>query len=300
MANKICFLGFGEASYHIAKDLVKNRSLEIVAFDVNWNTNAVGERIQKRATDAGITLRNTAEEACEDANFIFCLTSASSALEIASNILPKLQSGQCYVDMNSASPKVMTDISSLKRPGGVLFCDAAIMDTVPGKGFKVPIFASGDGAANFGAAANIWGMQVTVLEAAVGGSSAIKMFRSVFMKGIPQLMFESFLPAVDFGVLDVLIDSINSAIYQKSITDLAETFIVRTMIHAKRRASEMKDVVQTLNDIGFDASMAIATEKKLEMLAQQNWVETIAKTPNINFKEALELLSANKMKLQEN
>jgi hypothetical protein len=37
---------------------------------------------------------------------------------------------------------------------------------------------------------------------------------------------------------------------------MANNFITRTMIHAERRASEMKDVITTLESMGLDASMS--------------------------------------------
>lgn len=292
MDNLIAFIGFGEAAFYIANGLKSEGLANIVAFDVNQNDETKGLIIKKRAEEAGITLKESAEEAYTSAKFVLSLTSAKVAYGIAKSIVPNLVGGQIFVDMNSASPTVKSDIGTINHPEGVLICDAAVMKTVPGNGHKVPMFLSGDGAKEFYDHLSKYGMKLTDLNAPLGGSSAIKMFRSVFMKGLPQLMIESMMAAEKYGVLDTLLESLNDTLKGKSVEQLADTLIVRTLIHAERRASEMKDVISTLNDMDIDASMSISTKEKLEKIANMNIVEKIGADPSINYKSAIQLLIA--------
>lgn len=290
MENLICFIGFGEAAFHIANGLRSEGLKDIIAYDVNQGHEERGEIIRTRAKEAGVVLADSIEDAYSKSKFVASLTSAKVAYNVAQGIIPNLKAGQVFIDMNSASPALKEKINTIDKEDGVLICDAAVMTTVPGNGHKVPIFLSGDGAGEFSVELGNYGMNLRDLEATIGASSAIKMFRSVFMKGLPQLMIEAMIPAAKFGVLDTLIDSLNGSLVGKSIEDLSQIFIARTMIHAERRSKEMADAVSTLEEMGLDASMSKATQYKLEELAAKNYINEIGPKGDMDFKDAMEIL----------
>ena len=290
MKNLIAFIGFGEAAFHIANGLISEGLTNIIAYDVNQNDEKMGPVIQKRAEEAGIKLLESLEATYSSADFIVSSTSAKVAISVAKSIVPHLVSGQTYVDTNSAAPTVKSEIANIEHADGVMICDAAVMSTVPGNGHKVPMLLSGDGAKAFCDSFSEYGMNLTDLKCPAGGSSAIKMFRSVFMKGLPQLMIEAMAPAAKFGALDALMDSLNETMYGKTMEQMANIFIARTMVHTKRRAAEMKDVISTLEIMGLDASMSKSTEAKLEQLAEMHLIDKIGADGNMDFKEAINLL----------
>lgn len=268
---KLVFIGFGEAAYHLALGLGSAQEMQLGAYDAYSNDAKAGPLIQQRARQAGVELFDSLEQACRDARFVLCLTSANSALPLAEQILPLLTAGQDYLDLNSAAPEVKRCIEQLPRATGVGFCDCAVMGTVPGNNHRVPMLLAGSAAPAFAAALTPHGMRLTVLDAEPGAASAIKMLKSVVMKGLPQLFLESFLAAERFGVLDTLVESLSESLDGKTVTQLADTFIARTLIHAKRRGAELDDVVTTLQSVGVDASMSIATRDQLEKLARHDW-----------------------------
>jgi 3-hydroxyisobutyrate dehydrogenase-like beta-hydroxyacid dehydrogenase len=285
---KLVFIGFGEAAYNIASGLKSEGLTDIGAYDINASNPQLGEQIRKRAAEVGVKLFNRLEDAYQDGDFIASLTSANIALNVAKSIIPHLKAKQVYIDMNSAAPTVKADIAKIPHTEGVMFCDAAVMGTVPGNKHKVPILLAGDGAEKFKTAFAQYGMKLTVLDADAGGASAIKMFKSVIMKGLPQLMFESFEAAQKYGVLDTLVASLSSSLNGKTVEQLADTFIARTMIHAGRRSAEMQDVVATLENLGVDAAMSKAVVDKLDHLAEQNWVNKLGTDGDkMNYKEAM-------------
>ena len=49
----------------------------------------------------------------------------------------------------------------------------------------------------------------------------------------------------------------------------------RTLIHAERRSAEAAACARTVERLGYDASIAQATHKKLNLLAQQNYKQKI-------------------------
>lgn len=299
MENLISFVGFGEAAFHIANGLKSEGLRDIIAYDVNQDHEERGEIIRNRARESGIVLVDSLERAYSEARFIVSLTSAKVAYDVANGIIPNLKSGQVFVDMNSAAPTLKEKINNIEHENRVLICDAAVMTTVPGKGHKVPIFLSGDGAADFYIELSKYGMNLTDLEAPIGASSAIKMFRSVFMKGLPQLMIESMVPAAKFDVLDILIDSLNETLVGKTIEDLSKIFIARTMVHAERRAKEMADAVLTLEEMGLDASISKSVQYKLEQLAAKQYVDIIGPEGDMDFRDAIKILMNEESKVNE-
>lgn len=285
---KLVFIGFGEAAYNIAAGLKSEGFGEMGAFDVCAKDPIRGKLIQERAKELGVVLFDNLSVACQNGEFIFSLTSAKVAVAVAKDAFQYLKKGQIYIDMNSAAPTVEEEIERLPRAEGVLFCDAGVMGTVPGNRHKVPMFLSGDGATVFAEKFASFGMNLMVLEAPAGGASAIKMFKSVVMKGLPQLMFESFEGAQKYGVLDILVESLRGSLEGKSIQKLADTFIARTLIHAARRSAEMKDVVNTLETLNVDASMSKATVAKLDQMAGQDWMNILGEGGSkLSYQEAM-------------
>ncbi|MDL2272092.1 DUF1932 domain-containing protein [Desulfovibrio sp. OttesenSCG-928-I05] len=292
---KVVFIGFGEAAFNIAAGLKSEGLADMGAFDINANNPKFATAITSRAEETGVTLFDDVATACAGAEFIFSLTSATVAVSVAEGIFPHLKAGQVYVDMNSAAPTVKETINALPREKGVLFCDAGVMGTVPGNRHTVPMFIAGEGAARFAEEFLPYGMKLTALDAPAGGASAIKMLKSVVMKGLPQLMFESFEGAHRYGVLDILVKSLSSSLEGKSVEKLADTFIARTLIHAARRAAEMRDVQSTLDALDMDASMVKATIKKLDDMAEQDWSELLGEGgSSLGYKEAIAKYAALK------
>lgn len=284
------FLGYGEAAFHISAGLKTEGLDSLVAFDMKLDDANAAPAVRERAAQNGVALAGSTRDLCGSARFVASLTSAAVALKVAESAIPYLKSGQVYVDMNAASPAVKAKIAAISRAPGVLFCDAAVMNPVPGAGHKVPISLSGDGAKGFFEVFSKYGMNLTDLDAPAGASSAIKMFRSVFMKGLPQLLIEAMIPACKFGALDAITRSLDQTLNGKTIEQLANAFIPRTILHAERRAHEMNEVVGTLSEMGCDASMAIATERKLEALVKAGVSAKIANGGKVDYRDALKIL----------
>lgn len=293
---KLVFIGFGEASYYIAKGLTEEGIDNIAAYDINVNCSYRGKYIRDRAQEIGVKLTDDIQSAYTGGDFIISLTSSTVAYDIAQKIIPNLVGNQIYADMNSTAPQVKEMISKIARKDKVKVCDVAIMGTVPEEGYKVNMLVSGDGSDIFYESFSKYNMNISILDNIAGNASAIKMLRSVVMKGIPQLLFESFEAAEKFGVFDYLLESLNSSLYGKTIDMLAANFISRTLINSKRRAYELKDVIHTLDSIGVDSSMAQATYKKLDYLSSTKLSDHMVKENEVDkdYRQVIKLLIEEK------
>ncbi len=271
----IGFIGYGEAAYNISLGLASEGLKNMAAFDVMQNDPERGPKIQARASETGVVLAQSMEELCKNADFVFSLTSPAICVDVAKEALPFLSAGQVFCDLNSSDPVDMTAIDKLPRPEGVLFADVALLGSVPKDKHRTKMFISGDGAQKFYDMIKEWNTVPTLLDAPAGGASAIKMFKSVFSKGLPQLLLETYVPAAAYGVLDQIINLTKDTFKKRNIEEFANETLFRTLIHAERRSAEAAACARTVERLGYDASICHATHDKLRILAAQNYKERI-------------------------
>ena len=90
-----------------------------------------------------------------------------------------------------------------------------------------------------------------------GSASAVKVLRSVLIKGVEALAIESFVAARRQGLLEEVmgcLGDIDAGTFAGSLAMLTQTHIV----HAHRRWEEMGLVAQTLRDTGVEPLMTEA------------------------------------------
>ena len=101
-----------------------------------------------------------------------------------------------YADLNSVSPAAEAGHRPRHRATGASFVEAAVMAPVLPYGHKVPMLLGGAGATAFAATMTPFGMRLELLEGAkVGSAAAVKMCRSIVVKGLEALLFECVMGA---------------------------------------------------------------------------------------------------------
>jgi 3-hydroxyisobutyrate dehydrogenase-like beta-hydroxyacid dehydrogenase len=105
------------------------------------------------------------------------------------------------------------------------------------------------------------GMRLTVVGAETGHAAAIKMIRSVMIKGMEALTLECFLAASRAGVLEEVTSSMKNNYPSLDWTKIAEYNLERMASHGERRAAEMEESAATLRELGIDPRMVEATVK---------------------------------------
>src|SRR5262252_3773977 len=102
---KVGFVGFGEAAYHIAKGLRGAGLDRVYAFDINAHAPGLGEKIRRRAGETQTQLVESNASLCQACDLIFSAVTADQALEAARQTAPHLGARHSYVDLNSVSPR---------------------------------------------------------------------------------------------------------------------------------------------------------------------------------------------------
>lgn len=276
------FIGYGEAAYHISMGLAYEGLKSMIAFDMMQDDPERGAKIRARSQEVEIPLAESLEELCGSADFIISLTSPAVCVDVAKRVLPQLKAGQVLCDLNSADPADMAAIDKLPRPEGVKFADVALLGAVPKGRHRTKMYISGDGGKEYYDMIRQWNTVPTLLDVPAGGASAIKMFKSVFSKGIMQLLLETYASAAAYGVLEQIIDLTRDTFKNRNIEEFSDENLFRTLIHAERRSVEAEACARTVERLGLDASISRATCHKLHILAQQGYKNRIGDaTPSL-------------------
>lgn len=293
----IGFIGFGEAASIIVEGLRETKyTTRVFAFDINKNHETMGEEIRLRAEDLNVELLDSLEELVTRCKVIINLTSPKFALQTAKGIVNLLDSYHLYIDMNSTSPMIKKEIESTIGKS-TLFVDAAVMESVPKYRHRVPILVSGEGAMQAVKFSDALGMNMRFISNESGKSSAIKMIRSIFMKGFTMLLIETLEASNKYNINEITIKSIGDSIQTIPLEELSNMLIGRSVLHANRRISEMNEVVHTLEEINVDSLMSKATRGKLKMLSDLNLKEHFNNKNQMSYFEILKELSTKKQVL---
>ena len=256
------FLGFGEAGYHFAKDLTHAGLSGIVAYSPSGAKAAPGDPICVRATDAGVELVARPRELCQRAHLIIALVPGKIALRTLRSVRAYLGAAHIYVDASTAAVKAMERAGQLLA-GKCGFVDAAIMGTVALNGIKVLTVASGPHAEVFRALLAPYGMNIQVIGENPGAATAMKLIRSVCMKGLAALLLESLEAAQRYGVLDAVAVDIAGSIDERPFAQIIKRFVCGTALHAERRVHEMTESLELLRSLGASTRMTRATRAML-------------------------------------
>ncbi len=184
------FIGFGGAAYGITKGLKQDGFGEIIFFDPLWDSIPDGDVLKKHAAETGAIHKQGLDQLIREAGTVISCVTGSVARAVAEQAAPFLAPDQLFVDVNSTSPQVMESVGEVIGGSGASFADVAMLGGIPTFLHRVPCVASGDGAERFRKEMTPFGMDITCIGEKPGQASAIKMFRSVFMKGFLALLME--------------------------------------------------------------------------------------------------------------
>jgi 3-hydroxyisobutyrate dehydrogenase-like beta-hydroxyacid dehydrogenase len=192
---------------------------------------------------------------------------SSAALEAARQTAPHLTPHHVYADLNSVSPALKQSIDNVISATGAQFVEAAVMAPVLPYGHRVPMLLAGTAAAACAERLAPFGMRLDVMPGRVGTAAAVKMCRSIVVKGLEALMVECVLGASHFGADDLVFASLDESFPGIAWKKLADYMTGRVVVHGGRRAREMEEVAETLRAVGVEPIMAEATARRQDWSA---------------------------------
>ena len=269
MQTPIGLLGFGEAGFHLARGLRGAGAPPLVAFDIKAPQGIGDDRIRTRAADTATRLVATPRALAEDARVVLSVVTAASACDAANNIATDLTADHLFVDLNSVSPATKRQIAAAIGAGAGRFVEGAIMAPVSSGDHRVPILLNGAWASELRSVLSPYCMRLDVMDAPTGAAAAVKMCRSIVIKGMEALMVECALAAGEYGASDRVYDSLAETYPGMDWRLTARYMIGRVLEHGERRAHEMDEVAEMLRAAGIDPLMAEATARR------QDWEATL-------------------------
>jgi 3-hydroxyisobutyrate dehydrogenase-like beta-hydroxyacid dehydrogenase len=257
---RLGLIGVGEAGAAIASGLRDEHGLPVVGYDAQADRDAV----RRRAAAAGVELVAEPAELARRADVLICLASAKVAVTIAEHYATHLGARHLYADWNSASPEVKREVGRIVTGSGAAYADGAVMAAVPPKRHRVPVLISGGGAARLAELLTPYGMRLEVLAGEPGQASAVKMFRSLLVKGLEALLLECAVGAQAYGATERVLSSMNGTLPIEDWRRLAAYLLERTVVHGARRAEELRQVAGTLQEAGVEPLLAEAGARRLQ------------------------------------
>jgi len=260
---KLAFIGFGGAGYGLTKGLRQAGLQEVYFYDKNSYTPPYGGVIKKRADETGAVLCSSMEALLLTSEVVISCVTGATAVSAAESAAPFLTSKHLYVDVNMTSPGVKEEVAKIVEKTGAAFADGAMMGAIPTFFHRVPILASGKGAVRFKESMEPFGMNITCIGEKPGQASAIKMLRSIFMKGLVALLLETLNATHRYHVDQMVLESIAETMESNSFLETVRLQLTKGVANAERMAHEIEEVIKTLEGLDVSATMTQATKEKL-------------------------------------
>jgi 3-hydroxyisobutyrate dehydrogenase-like beta-hydroxyacid dehydrogenase len=153
-------------------------------------------------------------------------------------------------------------------PTGAAYVDVAVMSPVHPALHRTPLLVGGPGGATLMPHLAALGMRAEYVDAETGRASAVKMVRSILVKGIEALLVEAMVTGAAHGVNARVLASLDRSHPGWDWSRMAGYSIERVVSHGARRAAEMREVAATVAEIGLDPRMAAATAERQQWVAE--------------------------------
>lgn len=263
------FIGFGEAAQAFTSGMTQaGVSALFKAFDIK-TADAGPARAEKLAQyqAAGIAGCETAGEAVQ-ADAVFSLVTAEQAYAAAGSVCGALPAGTLFFDCNSCAPQTKTRSAGLIEAAGGRYVDAAVMAPVHPRLHKTPILLSGAHAEAAAALAAQLDLSAKVVDGEVGAASAIKLVRSIMVKGLEALTIECLLAGRQLGVGEAVLESLEKSYPEFGWSRRSGYMLERAMTHGVRRAGEMREAALMVEELGLAGRMAQATAEWEQLVGE--------------------------------
>jgi 3-hydroxyisobutyrate dehydrogenase-like beta-hydroxyacid dehydrogenase len=262
-------VGYGEVGRILAEDLRK-QEVKISAYDTKLRSDQAGGALRDHATAHGVVLAASHAALAAHADFIVSAVTASQAVPVAQACAPAVKPGAWFLDFNSASPGAKQRAAALIDDGGGRYVEGAVMTSIPPKRIRVPLLLGGRSAETLAPLLLQLGFDAKVASNELGVASAVKMCRSVMIKGMEAMVIEAFTTARAYGVEDAVLASLKETFPGIDWEKQGAYFFQRVIEHGRRRAEEVREVAETVRDAGLTPWSAEGTAER------QAWVADLA------------------------
>jgi len=259
-------IGYGEVGRILAEDLRK-QDVKVTAYDIKLRSDQMGGPLRDHASAHGVELTASHADLAAGADFIVSAVTASQAVPVAEACAPAVKRGAWFLDFNSASPGAKQRAAGLIDGKGGRYVEGAVMTSVPPKRIKVPLLLGGAGAETLAPLLVELGFDARVASQQLGVASAVKMCRSVMIKGMEAMVIEAFTTARAYGVEDAVLASLKETLPGIDWEKQGAYFFQRVIEHGRRRSEEVREVAETVREAGLTPWSAHGTAERQAFIA---------------------------------
>lgn len=250
-------IGYGEVGSALARHLSDPGGAEV---RVTAPSLTRPDATAPQSGGPGLKISRDVRALVQDSDVVLSAVSPKAAGRVARTVAAT-RPDVLFIDLNSTSPR------EKGRAAGNFsgsFVDGAILGSFAGRGTEVPIALSGPRSGEADSLLSTTGLRTSVVGPEVGAAAALKMCRSVFMKGLECLFIEAYLAGARFNLSEALKETIEQTFSTYTIREFSTMLLTTHALHADRRAHEMTDVVETLRESGLPSPMSAASRSLLE------------------------------------
>jgi 3-hydroxyisobutyrate dehydrogenase-like beta-hydroxyacid dehydrogenase len=264
----IGLVGYGEVGRILAEDL-RRQDVRVAAYDLKLGNDQAGA-LRDHAAAHGVALAASHADLAAPADFIVSAVTASQAVPVAQACAPAVKKGAWFLDFNSASPGAKRRAADLIDGHSGRYVEGAVMTSIPPTRIKVPLLLGGKSAKALAPLLAELGFNAKVASDQLGVASAVKMCRSVMIKGLEAMVIESFTTARAYGVEDAVLASLKETFPGIDWEKQGAYFFQRVIEHGRRRSEEVREVAETVREAGLTPWSAQGTAER------QAWVADLA------------------------
>jgi len=266
--HNICLLGLGEVGGRLTSHLESLDGLHLRAWDRLF-TDPESKPSQVLQQHHHLDAAVSASTAASNCQLVISAVTAEQGLAAAQSVLPALQPGAWFLDVNSVSPQTRRNVAAEVEAAGGRYLEAAILSPIDPLGIASPILLGGPHAEEFlPLAAELGFSGARFCSSVIGKAAATKLCRSVVVKGMEALLTESLLAARHYGVENEVITSLENLMPIPDWPERARYMISRSLLHGERRAEEMREAAHTVRESGTEPLMSTACAERQAWAAQ--------------------------------
>ncbi len=266
---RIGLIGYGEVGRILAEDL-RAGGCAMQAWDLKLADAATAAPLREHAASHGVVLADSHAALAAGSGLVVSAVTASQTLAAARDCAGAIARGAFFLDLNSASPGTKQQAAAMIDAAGGRYVEGAVMASVPPYRLRVPLLLGGEHAAALQPVLAELGFASATASGKLGAASAVKMCRSVMVKGLEALVIESFTAARAYGVEDDVLASLSETFPAFDWEGQGAYFFQRVIEHGRRRSEEVREVARTVREAGLEPWSSSGTAER------QTWVADLA------------------------
>lgn len=261
----VALLGFGEAGTALARGLAgesgwraSGTGRRLVAVDIAAGEGRRGAAMSARAEELGVELNVDPAGPLADADLVFSVVTGSAADDAADAARAAMRPGALYLDLNTITRAQTAKIAERVESSGVSYVDVGVVGVFYAVGYRAPMLLAGPRAAEAESWMTPLGFAARAMSERPGDASAVKMIRSVLMKGIEALSVECLVAAREQDLLEEVLECVGD-VDRIPFRDFLTRIVSTHLVHVERRLEEVEKVNENLRETGIEPLMSAAT-----------------------------------------